>query len=292
MAAHKSGFVSIIGKPNVGKSTLMNALVGDKLSIITPKAQTTRHRIRGIVSDSEFQIVISDTPGLLKSHYKMHQMMMNQAVEALNDADIVLFIVEPGEQPENHEFLPLLLAINTPVVVVINKADTTTAPDLEIASARWKNVFNEGRVICISAMTAFNLGLLMQLIIDMLPEAPPYFAKDEITDRPVRFFAAEIIREKIFLYYRREIPYSTTVIVDSYKESEQIDRIYALVIVERESQKAILLGHEGKAIKKVGIEARKEIESLTGKQVHLELTVKVSKDWRNNQLQLKRLGYE
>lgn len=292
MSAHKSGFVSIIGKPNVGKSTLMNALVGDKLSIITPKAQTTRHRIRGIISDDDFQIIISDTPGLLKTHYKMHQLMMDHASEALNDADIILFVVEPGEHPDSHEFLRLLLATQTPVVVVINKADKSTDSDIEATAAIWKNVFNGGRVIAISALTAFNLGLLIQLIIDLLPEAPPYFPKEEITDRPMRFFAAEIIREKIFLFYRREIPYSTTVIVDSFKEAEQIDRIHAFIFVERESQKAILLGHQGKAIKKVGVEARKEIESFTGKQAYLELTVKVSKDWRNNQLHLQRLGFE
>jgi len=291
MTNHKAGFVSIIGKPNVGKSTLMNALVGEKLSIITPKAQTTRHRIRGIISDDEFQIVFSDTPGLLQSHYKLHEAMMDFVNQSLEDADIVLFLVELHETPENHDFVDLIRNIRTPVLLVINKADMAKDDELIIAEKKWKEAVPIAQVIMVSALQGLNLGRLMQTIIDLLPESPPFFPKEEMTDRSLRFLVAETIREKIFMYYRKEIPYSTTVVVESYKEEESIDRIRALIFVERETQKAILLGHQGKSIKKVGIEARKEIEEFLDKQVYLELTVKVSKDWRNNPEMLKRYGY-
>lgn len=288
---HKAGFVSIIGKPNVGKSTLMNSLIGEKLSIITPKAQTTRHRIRGIISDDEFQIVFSDTPGLLKSHYKLHEAMMDFVNESLEDADIVLFMVELHEKPENHDFIEIIQKISTPVILVINKADLASGNDLQSVEQAWRSLLPSANVILVSALHGLNLGKLMQTIIDLLPEGPPFFPKEEMTDRPLRFFVAETIREKIFMNYHKEIPYSTTVIVESYKEEENIDRIKALIFVERETQKAIILGHKGEAIKKIGIEARKEIEEFLDKQVYLELTVKVSKDWRNNPEMLKRYGY-
>jgi len=288
---HKAGFVSIIGKPNVGKSTLMNALIGEKLSIITPKAQTTRHRIRGIISDDEFQIVFSDTPGLLKSHYKLHEAMMDFVNESLEDADIVLFMVEMHEKPENHDFIEIIQKISSPVILVVNKADLASGNELQIVEQAWRSLLPSANVILVSALQGLNLGKLMQTIIDLLPEGPPFFPKEEMTDRPLRFFVAETIREKIFMNYQKEIPYSTTVIVESYKEEENIDRIKALIFVERETQKAIILGHKGEAIKKIGIEARKEIEEFLDKQVYLELTVKVSKDWRNNPEMLKRYGY-
>ena len=291
MTNHKAGFVSIIGNPNVGKSTLMNALVGEKLSIITPKAQTTRHRIRGIISDDEFQIVFSDTPGVLKSHYKLHEAMMDFVNESLEDADIVLYLVELHETPENHSFIDLIRDIKTPVLLVINKADLAKDEELITAEKLWKEAVPAAQIIMISALQGLNLGKLMQTIIDLLPESPPFFPKEEMTDRPLRFFVAETIREKIFMHYRKEIPYSTTVVVESYKEEDSIDRIRALIFVERETQKAILLGHKGESIRKIGIEARQEIEEFLNKQVYLELTVKVSKDWRNNPAMLKRYGY-
>lgn len=288
---HKAGFVSIIGKPNVGKSTLMNALVGEKLSIITPKAQTTRHRIRGIISDDEFQIIFSDTPGLMQSHYKLHDTMMDFVNESLEDADIVLFLVELHENPEKHDFTELIQNINTPVFLVINKADLAKDEELVLAEKQWKEAIPSAQIIMISALQGLNLGKLLQTIIDLLPENPPFFPKEDMTDRSLRFFVAETIREKIFMNYHKEIPYSTTVVVESYKEEETIDRIRALIFVERETQKAILLGHKGEAIKRIGIKARKEIEEFLDKQVYLELTVKVSKDWRNNPEMLKRYGY-
>jgi GTPase len=289
---HKAGFVSIIGKPNVGKSTLMNAMVGEKLSIITPKAQTTRHRIRGIISDDEFQIVFSDTPGLLQSHYKLHDAMMDFVNQSLEDADLVLFMAEMHEKPETNDFVEIVKEIKTPVIVVINKADLAKDDELLVAEKLWGEAIPSAKVIMVSALQGLNLGKLMQTIIDQLPESPPFFPKEDITDRNLRFWVAETIREKIFMNYRKEIPYSTTVVVESYKEDESIDRIRALIFVERETQKAILLGHQGKSIKKVGTEARQEIEEFLDKQVYLELTVKVSKDWRNNPEMLKRYGYE
>ncbi len=289
---HKAGFVSIVGKPNVGKSTLMNAMVGEKLSIITPKAQTTRHRIRGIISDEDFQIVFSDTPGLLKSNYKLHEAMMALVKESLEDADLLLFIVELGERSDGHDYLDLINNINIPVLLLINKIDLAQENEVADAIITWTKATPKATVMPVSALTGINLGQVMRTIIDAMPESPPYFPKEDMTDRPVRFFVAETIREKIFLHYRREIPYATTVIVDKYKEEDQIDRIHALIFVERDSQKAIILGHEGKAIKKVGIEARRDIEEFIGKHVYLELTVKVSDDWRNNPEMLKRYGYE
>ncbi len=289
---HKAGFVSIIGKPNVGKSTLMNAIVGERLSIITPKAQTTRHRIRGIISDPDFQIVFSDTPGLLKSNYKLHETMMNYVQESLEDADIVLFLVEPGEKPENHEFSEMAKMLSVPVFLIINKIDKASEELVHDTETNWGAYLPQAKVFQVSALEGTNLVKLMQSLIDMLPESPPYFPPDELTDRSMRFFVAETIREKIFLFYQKEIPYATTVLVESYKEEEQLDRIHALIFVERDTQKAILLGHEGRAIKKVGIAARADIEEFVGKHVYLDLTVKVSKDWRDKSELLKRYGYE
>jgi GTPase len=291
MNNHKAGFVSIIGKPNVGKSTLMNAMVGEKLSIITPKAQTTRHRIRGIISDDEFQIVFSDTPGILESHYKLHDAMMKFVDESLEDADIVIFMIELRESPDGHHFVDIIKNLKIPVLLVINKADLAKETELITAEQSWKDAIPSAQTIMLSALQGLNLGKLMQTIIDLLPSNPPFFPKEEMTDRPFRFFVAEVIREKIFMNYRKEIPYSTTVFVESYKEEETIDRIRALIFVERETQKAILLGHKGESIKRIGMQARREIEEFLNKQIYLELTVKVSKDWRNNPEMLKRYGY-
>lgn len=288
---HKAGFVSIIGKPNVGKSTLMNAMVGEKLSIITPKAQTTRHRIRGIVSDDDFQIVFSDTPGVLQAHYKLHEAMMEFVQESLEDADIVLFMIEFAEKPGTNSFVEALKDLKIPVIVLINKADLAKDNQLVEADQSWSEALPAAKIVLVSALQGLNLGILMRTIIDLLPESPPFFPKEEMTDRPLRFFVAETIREKIFMNYRKEIPYSTTVIVEDYKEEETIDRIRAIIFVERETQKAILLGHNGAAIKKVGTEARHDIEEFLNKHVYLDLTVKVSKDWRNNPEMLKRYGY-
>lgn len=288
---HKAGFVSIIGKPNVGKSTLMNAMVGEKLSIITPKAQTTRHRIRGIVSDDDFQIVFSDTPGLLQAHYKLHETMMEYVNESLEDADIMLYMIEFAERPGANNFVEVLKDLKIPVIVLINKADLAQDNELIEAEKIWSEALPDAKIVLISALAGLNLGSLMQTIINLLPESPPFFSKEDMTDRPLRFFVAETIREKIFMNFRKEIPYSTTVIVEDYKEEETIDRIRAIIFVERETQKAILLGHNGAAIKKVGIEARHDIEEFVNKHVYLDLTVKVSKDWRNNPEMLKRYGY-
>ncbi len=243
----------------------MNAMVGEKLSIITPKAQTTRHRIRGIISDEDFQIVFSDTPGLLQSHYKLHEFMMNAINESLEDADIVLFMAELNEKPESSDIVEALNKIEIPLIVAVNKADIAKDDELQIAEKVWKETFPKATVILISALQGLNLGKLMQTIIDHLPEAPAFFPKEELTDRTIRFIVAEIIREKIFMNYKKEIPYSTTVIVNNYKEEENIDRIHALIFVERETQKAIILGHQGQAIKKIGIEARKDIEEFLNK---------------------------
>ena len=289
---HKAGFVNIIGNPNVGKSTLMNALVGERLSIITSKAQTTRHRIMGIVNGEDFQIVYTDTPGIVNPHYKLHQQMMGVVYNALEDADLFLLVTEVGETLKNQELLSKIILSDTPIILVINKIDLSNQQQVTEKMAYWQNTIPRAVVIPASATERFNLDTIFDHIMQLLPENPPYFPKDELTDRSMRFFVSEIIREKLLLYYQKEIPYSCEVSVESYEEKEGVDNIRAIIYVERESQRAILIGHQGKSIKKVGIEARKDIEEFTGKKCFLNLYVKVLKDWRNSERALKQFGYE
>ncbi len=289
---HKAGFVNIIGNPNVGKSTLMNALVGERLSIITSKAQTTRHRIMGIVNGEDFQIIYTDTPGIVNPHYKLHQQMMGVVYNALEDADLFLLVTEVGETLKNQELLSKIILSNTPVILVINKIDLSDQQQVTEKINYWQNIIPRAVVIPASATERFNIDAIFDHIMQVLPENPPYFPKDELTDRSMRFFVSEIIREKLLLYYQKEIPYSCEVAVESYEEKEGVDSIRAIIYVERESQRAILIGHQGKSIKKVGIEARKDIEEFTDKKCFLNLYVKVMKDWRNSDRALKQFGYE
>lgn len=289
---HKAGFVNIIGNPNVGKSTLMNALVGEKLSIITSKAQTTRHRILGIVNGDDFQIVYSDLPGLLQPVYKLQEKMMGYIEIALKDADIFLYMIEAGEKKINQSVLDRILESGIPIIVILNKIDLSNQDDVVKLMAHWQEVFKGKDVIPISALNNFNIQKVLDRIIELLPESPPFYPKGELTDKSMRFFISEIIREKILIQFKQEIPYSVEIVVESYKEEEHIIHIGALIYVTRESQKMIMLGKGGQAIKRVGIESRKDIEALVGKQIFLDLTVKVSKDWRNNENQLRRFGYE
>lgn len=290
--AHKSGFVNIIGNPNVGKSTLMNALVGEKLSIITSKAQTTRHRLMGIVNGDDFQIVYSDTPGILKPAYKLQQAMMKFVETALEDADIILYVTDTVETPnKNQEFLDKLQQLGKPIVLAINKVDLTIQEKVQDLINLWSAIMPNSTIVPISALHGFNLNSLVDIILEKLPEGPEFFPKDTLTDKTLRFFASEIIREKILNSYRKEIPYSVEVEVEQYSESETIDRIKAVIYVERESQKSILIGHQGNMLKKVGTEARLELEAFLGKKVYLELFVKVNENWRNDTSKLKRFGY-
>ncbi len=289
---HKAGFVNIIGNPNVGKSTLMNALVGERLSIITSKAQTTRHRIMGIVNGEDFQIVYTDTPGIVNPHYKLHEQMMGFVNNALEDADLFLLVTEVGETFKNQEVLTKIVNSTTPVILVINKIDLSNQQVISEKIDYWQKQIPRAIVVPASATERFNIDTIFDHIINLLPENPPYFPKDELTDRSMRFFVSEIIREKLLLFYQKEIPYSCEVAVESYEEKEGVDNIHAVIFVERESQKAILIGHQGKSIKKVGIEARKDIEEFTGKKCFLNLYIKVMKDWRNNDRALKQFGYQ
>jgi GTP-binding protein Era len=290
---HKAGFISIVGKPNVGKSTLMNAVLGESISIVTAKAQTTRHRIRGILNTEDYQLVFSDTPGIMDPSYKLHQRMLNAVKETFEDADLVLFVTEVKDRNLPEEAKRQLEFSLAPLFVLINKIDTSTQEDVEAAVEYWNNVLKPAAVFPISALHSFHTDVLLKAIIDKMPEAPPYFEKgEEVSDRNVRFFVSEMIRERILNLYQKEIPYSVEIAVTSYKESEDIDRIYVTIFCERETQKAILLGHQGKAIKKLGIESRKRIEEFISKKVHLELTVKVADDWRNNERMLRDFGYE
>jgi GTP-binding protein Era len=289
---HKSGFVNIIGSPNVGKSTLMNALVGEKLSIINAKAQTTRHRIMGIVNADDFQIVYSDTPGILNPAYKMHESMMAYVHTALKDADILLFVTDCQEkEPAVPSILDRLNKHHAPLIIVVNKIDLQKQETVSQYLDYWKEKLPRAMVVAVSALHKFNLNILFDKIIELLPEGPAYFSKDELTDKSLRFFASEIIRDKILQYYDKEIPYSCEVLIDSYKEEVNIDRIAASIIAARESQKGILIGYKGEKLKKVGTAARKELEDMLGKKVYLELYVKVEKDWRNNERMLKKFGY-
>ena len=290
--AHKSGFVNILGNPNAGKSTLMNAFVGEKLSIITSKAQTTRHRIMGIVNAEDYQIVYSDTPGIVNPHYKLHESMMGFVMSALKDADVFLLVTDIGEDFKNQEILETVKDSLIPTIIIINKIDLSDQETVELKMKFWIEKFPTAEVIPVSALLKFNMEKVVESILDKLPDSPPYFPKDEISDKTMRFFASEIIREKIFENYQKEIPYACEVIVESYKEEPNIDKISATIFVERDSQKGIIIGHKGSALKKVGTEARIDMEEFLQKKVFLELHVKVNKDWRNNDTFLKRFGYE
>lgn len=284
--------MNIIGKPNVGKSTLMNELVGEKLSIITSKKQTTRHRILGIVNEDDYQIVFSDTPGYLKPNYKLQESMMKFVESALLDADVFLFITAADEHDEEDDVVERLKETDVPVIVVINKIDLSDQKKIEKLYDIWQKKIPNATILPLSALHKFNVDTLFKLILELLPESPPYYPKDELTDKTMRFFVSEIIREKIFLNYHEEVPYSTEVIVDSYKEDDRIIRIMAYIFVVRESQKAIILGHKGNAIKKAATAARLDIEEFVDKKVFLEIRVKVSKDWRDDPTKLKHFGYD
>lgn len=289
---HKAGFVNIIGCPNVGKSTLMNALVGERLSIITNKAQTTRHRIMGIVSGDDYQVVFSDTPGIIKPVYKLQEKMMQFVISAFNDADLFLLITDIYEDIQLEEsYLAKLQKINTPILVLINKVDVATQEKLETKVQEWSAKLPNAEILPISALKKFNLDAVMERIKKLLPPGEAFYNKEEYTDKPERFFVSEIIREKILLYYKKEIPYSVEIIVNTFKEEEAIIRIQADILVERDSQKGIIIGNKGAALKKVGTEARKDMETFFQKQIYIELFVKVDKDWRSNDKRLKNFGY-
>lgn len=293
MTMHKSGFVNIVGNPNVGKSTLMNTLVGERISIITSKAQTTRHRIMGIVNGEDFQIVYSDTPGVLKPNYKLQESMLGFSTSALKDADILLYVTDVVENGmKNSDFVEKVKKQHAPVLLIINKIDLSDQQKLETLVAQWKEILPEAEIIPISAANKFNVDYVLKRIKDLLPECPPYFEKDALTDKPARFFVTEIIREKILTNYDREIPYAVEVVVESFKEDDNLIRINAVINVERDTQKGIIIGKGGKMLKVVGTEARKDIEAFFGKKVFLELFVKVEKDWRNKELKLKSFGYD
>ena len=287
---HKAGFVNIIGKPNVGKSTLMNQLVGERLSIITSKAQTTRHRIMGIISGEDFQIIYSDTPGILKPQYALHNSMMSFVRTSVEDADILLVVVELGEKYDE-ELFDVIKKTEGKVIFILNKIDQGKGSQVEDKMNYWKEHVKADHFIPISALEGINIDTLFNTILQELPEHPAYYPKDEFTDKPERFFVAEIIREKIFLNYKQEIPYSSEVVVEEFKEDENIIRIRALIYVERKSQKGILIGKGGESLKKVGIEARKDLELFFQKQIHLETFVKVADNWRHEENRLKRFGY-
>jgi GTP-binding protein Era len=290
---HKAGFVNIIGCPNVGKSTLLNALVGQKLSIITSKAQTTRHRIMGIVNENDYQIIFSDTPGILKPNYKLHEKMMRFVADAMEDADIFLLITDIFEDIVLEEsYIQKLQKVTQPILLLINKIDLADEPKLHAKVAEWAAKLPNAEIVPISALLNVNVSMVMKRILDLLPEHAPFYDKEQLTDKPERFFVSEIIREKILMNYQKEIPYSTEVVVESFKEDEKIIRIEAVIYVERDSQKGIIIGHKGEAIKKVGTQARADAETFFGKHIHLELFVKVDKDWRTNENRLKRFGYQ
>jgi GTP-binding protein Era len=291
--AHKAGFVNIVGNPNVGKSTIMNALVGEKLSIITQKMQTTRHRIKGIVSGNDFQIVYSDTPGILKPSYKLQESMMKFVDTALIDADVILFVTDVVEKPDkNPEYVEKIRKSNMPVIVLINKIDLSNQEEVLKLFDYWSNTFPGATIFPISALEKFNIEPIFDRILELLPESPPFFEKDQLTDRNERFFVQEIIREKILLNYQKEIPYAVEVEVEEFKEAEKIINIRAVIHVSRDSQKGIIIGHQGKMIKKIGSEARLDAEEFFDKKIFLELYVKVAKDWREKDRQLKKFGYD
>ncbi len=289
---HKAGFVNIIGNPNVGKSTLMNAFIGEKLSIITSKAQTTRHRILGIVNGDDFQVVLSDTPGIIKPAYELQSSMMDFVKSAFEDADILLYMVEIGEKELKDEaFFKRISNSKIPVLLLLNKIDTSNQEQLELQMDLWKSKVPNAEIYPVSALQNFNVKEVFQRILQLLPESPAFYPKDQLTDKPERFFVNENIREKILVHYKKEIPYSVEVETEEFFEDEKIIRIRSVIMVERETQKGIIIGHKGSALKRVGVEARKDLEQFFGKQIHLELYVKVDKNWRSNVKQLKRFGY-
>lgn len=291
--AHKSGFVNIVGNPNVGKSTLMNLLVGERISIATFKAQTTRHRIMGIVNTEDSQIVFSDTPGVLKPNYKLQEQMLQFSESALQDADVLLYVTDTVETPDkNADFLAKVQKMSVPVLVIINKIDLTDQATLTAKVEEWSVVLPDAEVIPISALHKFNADYVLRRIRELLPESPPFFDKDQLTDKPARFFVSEIIREKILLYYTKEIPYSVEVSVEEFKESDDLIRISAVIYVERESQKGIVIGHQGVALKRVSTEARRDLERFFGKKIYLSTFVKVDKDWRSSDRAMRQFGYD
>lgn len=289
---HKSGFVSIVGSPNVGKSTLMNKLLGEKLSIITSKAQTTRHRIKGILNHEDYQIVFSDTPGVVNAAYELHETMMGYVESSLVDADVLLFVTDVFEDTMNHkETLDKIKKLEIPIICLINKIDLKSQEEVAERIKYWKEELPNAKILPVSALHNFNVESILDIILELLPESPPYFDKESISDRPMRFFIAEIIREKIFLNLKKEVPYACQVEVVDYIEEPDLIRIRANIIVERESQKGIIIGAKGQQLKHIGIDSRKDIEKFVGKHVFLETFVKVDKDWRNNQGKLKKYGY-
>ena len=289
---HKAGFVNIIGNPNVGKSTLMNSFVGEKLSIITSKAQTTRHRILGIVNGDDFQMVISDTPGIIKPAYELQSSMMDFVKAALDDADVLVYMVEIGEKDlKDEKFFEKIINSKIPVLLLINKIDISNQEELEEYSQMWKEKVPNAEIYPVSALKNFHIKEVFNRIVELLPLSPPFYPKDQLTDKPERFFVNEIVREKILKYYKKEIPYSVEILTEEFFEEEKIIRIRSVIMVERESQKGIVIGHKGVALKRVGTQARRDLEAFFGKQVHIELYVKVKKNWRSNQNQLRRFGY-
>ena len=289
---HKAGFVNIIGNPNVGKSTLMNAFVGERLSIITSKAQTTRHRILGIVNGDDFQMVLSDTPGIIKPAYELQNSMMDFVKSAFEDADVLIYMVEIGEKAlKDASFFNKIMHSKVPVLLLLNKIDTSDQEVLESQIEYWQEQVPNTTIFAISALENFNIDTVLNHIIKLLPESPPFYPKDQLTDKPERFFVNEIIREKILIHYKKEIPYAVEVDTEAFEEEEHIIRMRAIIMVERETQKGIIIGHKGSALKRIGVEARKDLERFFGKQIHLELYVKVNKNWRSNDKQLRRFGY-
>ena len=289
---HKSGFVNIIGNPNVGKSTIMNLLVGERLSIITSKAQTTRHRIMGIVNGEGYQIVYSDTPGVLKPNYKLQESMLKFSKGALTDADVIIYVTDTFEKiDKNQDFINQVKNCGAPILLVINKIDLTTPDQLEVLFEQWQEMLPTATIYPASALNKFNIDNLFKKVIEILPEGEPYFDKDQITNKPMKFFAAEIIREKILLNYQKEIPYCVEIQIEQYKESKGLDSIRAIINVARDSQKGIIIGHQGKMLKKIGTEARKDLEKFTQKKIYLDLYVKVNSDWRDNEKILSEFGY-
>ena len=290
---HKAGFVNIVGNPNVGKSTLMNLLVGERISIATFKAQTTRHRIMGILNTDDAQIVFSDTPGVLKPNYKLQEAMLRFSHSALRDADVLLYVTDMVESPEkNSDFIAEVRKLDVPILVLINKIDLADQQELVKKVEQWHEIMPEAEILPISAIAKFNVDVVMRRVMELLPESPPYFDKDALTDKPARFFVTEIIREKILLHYDKEIPYVCEAAVEYFKESEGKICIKAIIYVERETQKGIIIGHQGVALKRVATDARRELEKFFGKKIFLEIYVKVDKDWRNSDRQLRRFGYD
>lgn len=289
---HKAGFVNIIGNPNVGKSTLMNALVGERLSIITSKAQTTRHRILGIVNKEDYQVVFSDTPGIIKPAYELQESMMDFVKTAFEDADVLVYMVETGEKElKNEAFFEKIKGLSVPVLLLLNKIDQSSQQELEEQVNYWKDKLPNAEIHPISALENFNIETVMDRIVDLLPESPPFYPKDQLTDKPERFFVNETIREKILMHYKKEIPYSVEIETEEFKEEAKIIKIRSVIMVERDTQKGILIGHKGSALKRVGMEARKDLEKFFAKKIFLDLYVKVNKNWRSSNSQLKRFGY-